>query len=126
MAGCFEQNLNFSLFYQNLIKIIFYKNSKRIWLKKIQSNKKWSITLISKQLVALNLGGLKREKKFQVTTKSRFFFLEALITGLLLGTQILTAKCSKSSNFGQFQGRFKKKLGPGIMRDVYSDFFCWP
>jgi hypothetical protein len=29
MAGFFEQNSNFSLFYQNLIKTIFFKISKR-------------------------------------------------------------------------------------------------
>jgi hypothetical protein len=35
MAGFFEQNLRFALFYQNLIKIIFFKNSKRNWLEKV-------------------------------------------------------------------------------------------
>jgi hypothetical protein len=32
MAGFFEQNFNFSLFYQNLIKTIFFRNSKRLGL----------------------------------------------------------------------------------------------
>jgi hypothetical protein len=39
MAGFFEQNLNFSLFYQNLMKTIFSKNSKRTWLRKVSANK---------------------------------------------------------------------------------------
>jgi hypothetical protein len=35
MTRFFEQNFNFSLFYQNLMKIIFFKNSKGTWLRKV-------------------------------------------------------------------------------------------
>jgi hypothetical protein len=41
MAGFFEQNFNFSLFYQNFTKTIFFKYSKRPWLRKVWTNKKW-------------------------------------------------------------------------------------
>jgi phosphate starvation-inducible membrane PsiE len=32
MSGLFKHNFNFSLFYQNFIKITFFKNLKRTWL----------------------------------------------------------------------------------------------
>jgi hypothetical protein len=31
----FEHNFNFSLFYQNFIKFIFFKKSKGTWLRKV-------------------------------------------------------------------------------------------
>jgi hypothetical protein len=73
MAGFFEQNFNFSLFHQNLSKLIFFKNSKRTWLGKASTNKKWPETLISEHLVAVNPCGLQAKKPdFHVSTvKSR-------------------------------------------------------
>jgi hypothetical protein len=35
IARFFEQYFNFALFYQNLIKFIFFKNSKGNWLRKV-------------------------------------------------------------------------------------------
>jgi hypothetical protein len=39
MAGFFEQNFRFLLFYQNFSKMIFFKNSKMTWLRKVLTNK---------------------------------------------------------------------------------------
>jgi hypothetical protein len=40
MAQFFEQKVNFSLFYQNLIEKRFYKNSKRKWFRKVETTGK--------------------------------------------------------------------------------------
>jgi hypothetical protein len=68
MVGFFEQNFNFSLFYQNLIKTIFFKNSKRTWLGKVWTKKKWKKPDFHVSTVKSRTG----------TTKSRFFFSRAL------------------------------------------------
>jgi hypothetical protein len=47
MGRFFEQNSNFSLFYQNLTKTIFFKNLKTNWLKKVWTNRKWLKTLLT-------------------------------------------------------------------------------
>jgi hypothetical protein len=38
------KKLDFSLFYQNLIKLTFFKNSRRTWLRKVWTNWKWPET----------------------------------------------------------------------------------
>ena len=81
MTRFFEQNFNFSLFYQNLIKIIFFKNSKRIWFKKVETNIKWPEMLRFEQLVAMNPCELQVKKSnfHRPTVKSKInqisFFL---------------------------------------------------
>jgi hypothetical protein len=40
MSGFFEQNIRFSLFYQNLIKIIFFQNSKNKFESTINGHKR--------------------------------------------------------------------------------------
>jgi hypothetical protein len=55
MAWFFEQKLNFSLFYQNLIGKRFSKNYKRKWFKRVQTIIKCSRRLIFDHLLAVNL-----------------------------------------------------------------------
>jgi hypothetical protein len=119
-----KNDFNFSLFHQNLMKTIFFKNSKITWLTKVWTNKKWPEmpeTLISEHLVAVNPCGLQAKKPdFHVSTvKSRnnqiwIFLFEGFnlvhnsspSTFEVFGTRIF--KCSQSSDFGQLWGRFKK------------------
>jgi hypothetical protein len=51
-----------------VIKTFFFKNSKKTWLGKVGTNKKWLVILISKHLVAVNLCGLQaKEPDFHVS-----------------------------------------------------------
>jgi hypothetical protein len=76
MARFFEQKLNFSLFYQNLIGKLgkrFSKNSKRKWFRRVETIIKCSRRLIFDHLLAVNPCGLQAKKEdFQSpTVKSR-------------------------------------------------------
>jgi hypothetical protein len=59
MARFFEQYINFSLFYQNLIKIKFFKNPKTTRSRKVWINRKLLGTLTFEHLLAVNPCGLQ-------------------------------------------------------------------
>jgi hypothetical protein len=59
MARFFEQKLNFSLFYQNLIGKTFYKNSKRKWFRKVETIGKCQRRMNFDHLLAVNPYGLQ-------------------------------------------------------------------
>ena len=73
MTRFFEQNFNFSLFYQNLIKINFFQNSKRTWFWKVWTNRKWPNVKTFEYLLAVNPCGLqaKNSNFHRPTVKSR-------------------------------------------------------
>jgi hypothetical protein len=83
MAMFFQQKLNFPLFYQNLIKIIFSKNSKRTWLSKVWTNRKWPETMTSRPGIPVDYRQKSRIFTWPLwspeTTNSGFSFLRALI-----------------------------------------------
>jgi hypothetical protein len=69
----FWAKLQFFVVLPKFDQIFFFKNSKRTWLKKARTNKKWPETLISEHLVAVNPCGPQAKKsEFHVSTvKSR-------------------------------------------------------
>jgi hypothetical protein len=67
-ARVFDKFFNLSLFYQNMIKITFFNNSKSTWFRKDLTYKKFAGTLIFESyLVAVFLSGL--QARLEVTIR---------------------------------------------------------
>jgi hypothetical protein len=126
--GIFEQNWNFSLFHQNLIKLFFLKNSKRTWLRKVWTNKKWLETLISKHPCGLQA----KNPDFHVSTmKSRnnqiwIFLFEGF--NLAHSSRQNSQTWSTATNFvpAQFTSycvNLRKKLFSIVILEVENRYF---
>jgi hypothetical protein len=107
LARFFEQNFNISLFYQNLIELIFFKNSKWNPLKKVWTNQRNRFLSTCWPWIPVDY----RQKSWNFRwplcspeiTKSGNFYLRASILSIAQASITITSSATRSSQSSDFQ-----------------------